>query len=212
MAHLTDRVHGMRSVAALATVWAALLSIAGCTDGWSGASTEPSPSVSNSAEPDPSDPTKATSTWTLPPAQNPPKGGWPEDKPATEITAEKVVRLWVASYSRANVTGDTTRMRRLATKACTECAKYADEIEQEMASGETITFTRPRSLVAGDLTLVDPKTAEHVELQMQVRMSGGKRVSADGGEVEFGPEQYEWWFVLTAKSGSWRIKKTAFVR
>lgn len=191
---------------------AALFITAGCTDDSSGASTDPSPSASSSGEPSPSEPTtEPTPTWTPPPAQKPPKGGWPEDKPATEITAEKVVRLWIDAYSRAISTGDTSRMRAMSRPECRQCKWFAREVLEDYRNGVVVTTKGDIAFVAGALTDVSQESASTIKLRLMVKAPGGTRAEPGANPVNFKAETYEWFFLMVVAGGQWKVKDMGFV-
>ncbi|WP_157551253.1 DUF6318 family protein [Nocardioides jensenii] len=178
---------------------ASLLTFAGCSD-------DDDPSADPSETPSlTSSPSESASTYTPPSAAKPPKGGWPEDKPATEISAEKVARLWIKALSSATVTGDTSRLRAMTTPKCEQCAEFAGYIESDFREGIVV---RPRgaAYVPKTLTLADPKSANHVEIRMLVRSSGGTRKeSSSGAPSKYPAQTNEWFFVLRLVRGRWKI-------
>ncbi|QIX26223.1 hypothetical protein ncot_06110 [Nocardioides sp. JQ2195] len=185
-----------------------LLVLGGC-NGDSDASDEPMETFTPSESSSPSEP---TSTYTPPEPAKPPKGGWPEDKPATEISAEQVARIWVETYARALRTGDASRLRHISTGACDLCQQFIDDLVSLHQAGGRVRF-KHSSFVAGELTDVDTTSAPLVSLQLFVSASEGTRIPEAGGRpAPFKAENFEWFFELKPVHGRWKVKNVGFVQ
>ncbi|KRF17866.1 hypothetical protein ASG90_05915 [Nocardioides sp. Soil797] len=184
-----------------------LLLVSGC-NGDSDASDEPTKTFTPTVSPSSSAP---TSTYTPPEPAKPPKGGWPEDKPANEISAEEVARIWVEVYGRALRTGDASRLRRLSSKSCDLCKQFIDDLRVLHRDGGKVRF-KHGSFTAGDLTKVNTDKAPVVTLQLVVSASAGTRTDGAGDKPEpFKAENDEWFFELKPFHGRWRINDVGFV-
>ncbi|KRF17868.1 hypothetical protein ASG90_05925 [Nocardioides sp. Soil797] len=194
----------MRSLSLV--VVSALLLFVGC-NGDSSASDElieRSPTVPPSSS-------ESASIYTPPEPAKPPKGGWPEDKPASEISAEKVARIWVQELSSASEAGDTRRLRHISTPECTECVGYAEDIDEDFADGVVVKF-RCDAYRPGELIHANGESARHVEIALRVKACGGTRHEAsDPKPLLFHAQQFKWYFVLALKKRRWRIVEMALL-
>lgn len=185
---------------------AALLAAAGC-----GGSSDGAEEAQSSAPPSASAPTSGTD-GTSSSSTPTPKRTYPEDKPATKISAEDVARIWVNAYNDALATGDTVRLRHLALPSCEQCDEFADQIDEVYNAGgrmmsegkaHVVTSTRPRGTPSRSRTL----------WQVGVDAAPGTtRSSADAEPVSFPADHYEWLFVLAVHDSRWRVKSLGYVQ
>lgn len=200
-------MHQPRVLAALAL--SSLLLVSGCNGGSDASEPKKSFTPTTDRSPSASEP---ESTYTPPEPAKPPKGGWPEDKPATEISAEAVARIWVKAYSKALGSEDVSRLRRLSMKSCDNCASFIESIESLAAAGGRLRFKNRTPYIPRELTYVNSDSAPLITIHMRVDASGGERVSEPGDSpTSFKAENYEWFFDLKPIQGRWRVKKMGFV-
>ncbi|KRF17869.1 hypothetical protein ASG90_05930 [Nocardioides sp. Soil797] len=185
---------------------AALLLVSGC-NGDSDASDEPTKTFTPMVSPTLSEP---TSTYTRPEPAKPPKDGWPEDKPVTEISAEQVARIWVEAYSAATVDGDLSRMRALGTAGCRECKRWMADIREDFEAG-VVVRTKGKPFTTGRRTMIDVDSPNRVEIRLSVRSSAGERIeNPPAADQHFAAEDYEWFFILTMVQQQWRVADVGF--
>lgn len=194
-----------RRIAALAAC-APLLLVGACSDDPAdGADPDPTPTDSGSASASPS----ASESASESPSPKPTKK-YPEDKPAAEISAERVIHLWFQAYGQAINTGDTTRMRHMSGPGCRQCNQFANEIEDlEEAGGGIQTVKTPNKVIG--TKLVEAKTPENVVYRVEVRVAGGRTVTQTGAEpIKFKAEVYEFNFVMSVRDDRWVVKQMGF--
>lgn len=187
---------------ALALGLSALLLVAGC-NGDSDASDEPTETFSPTAS---STPTESKSTYTPPEPAKPPKGGWPEDKPATEIPASSVARAWADAYGEAMTTGDTRRMRSISGPSCAQCHDFADDLDGLYAAGGGVEMrSTPYKVLEVEFVRAAGPTA--VILEMRIRVSAGTRHPGGGAEpIDFDAATERWTMIMAVRNDHWRVK------